>query len=1230
MYQNIPLNSPEFRHTAASLKQYDPKSVIPKVGALLTVPTLQANTVRLETLVHLAVANCHGSESVSKTQMSKWLNNYFENSKIANLEDPPEDVFVGNVGTFEGNRRIFNGIWHSNDYFVQVVIDILDDPETPSECRELLVPIFALLALSDSVAERLGLQRWHSEESVPGGTIELSSAARFDERARAVTFTIDELRAFGISRNMLEPFVLHNEQKRVLASERIGHSLLERHPLLFLGSDLVLTLPHAISPAIRRFVISALRKLGYLVAFSKELTRRQAREVQRDGLRELRGEIEALKAPAPHGVVPPLHSWLFRYDIDKYLHLVLLHDRIELLPVQGISSLMNYPFEQKNGLEKYLNQVSRHCMTFADFAEGMTMLVIGGLGRNFAMAFEEWPDQWLLSVLHIPDLLLLSTKPNRSLTRYLKCIKQREWIEHEIGDDFCSFSGDYNLYCYWRRQNYQLISPDQLEKTGSTTRIIGDFTSRFRKEARSLADPHVVQTSTGTYAPVMRLRMDASFESKRQRPVYASPVDLGAAKLAGVVESPRGPNWLVVRQRAGNENVQRFLSQVWDAFIDLHDILVFEIEKLYPNSIPGPVEIQLNLDDVIVPEDYIVPELGQSKGDPSVEVNFEQRSAEVKYPSDLLMNFQQPENTGERMFLKGIAEGIISLYLGTSEGIKEAAHEIIVGRVLRNSNIRVLHIFHTHPLDLLLERRNRDPIFLAEEDFVISKLGLSDGCTSNRRGTSIVSKDDCNAFLHRVVDKVWVRLRRRLKQYNRASVIRAALELHEAGLQDRDHWHRTARALFSLYGSTDDVHSIVQSRQSERMNVMVAARTVLEIAVCECPRRGGRPLSRWALDEILADAALLFLVATHSDAIRNDLITPTIELWANGEYSIDGSFHDAVIVPFASAYRREGIENAASDYSDLYRERFTNGRESLRGIFSSEFFTAFRTEFGLTPDDVVDAFVELMDLAFKKDSVVVETTLGRIRNSLATCNNLTADASEAFIRTFSLFHRPAWDQPPKGYEKHDLYPWRFSRRLSATVRPIFVFGKRDDDNAIFGISSLVNGCLYLLQKCEQGHLPQDFFSTERMRQYIGAVNDARGHAFTGWVADQMRERKWQVKTEIKMTEFGAPADLGDVDVLAWKSDGAIRLIECKRLTFARTIAEIANICKRFQGEAKDELAKHLRRVEWIRRNPQRLRDIVGFAPDPSRIDHRLITNTQVPMKYLDSLPMDPDKIGPLE
>ena len=115
-----------------------------------------------------------------------------------------------------------------------------------------------------------------------------------------------------------------------------------------------------------------------------------------------------------------------------------------------------------------------------------------------------------------------------------------------------------------------------------------------------------------------------------------------------------------------------------------------------------------------------------------------------------------------------------------------------------------------------------------------------------------------------------------------------------------------------------------------------------------------------------------------------------------------------------------------------------------------------------------------------------------------------------------------------------------------------------------------------------------------------------------------------------MTELGGSAEFGDVDVLAWKPSGEVQLIECKRLQLARTVAEVAEICCRFRGESKDELGKHVRRINWIKVNPTALARIVGFVPDPARIDDRLVTNTHVPMMYLSSLPIVADKIGPLK
>lgn len=697
-----------------------------------------------------------------------------------------------------------------------------------------------------------------------------------------------------------------------------------------------------------------------------------------------------------------------------------------------------------------------------------------------------------------------------------------------------------------------------------------------------------------------------------------------------MVETERGPSWLVVKPRNRTEPVLGFAYEVWRQFIDFFGELILEMEAICERVPADAIEIRLNLDDVVVPENYSDFRPPATPGRPGISVKLKQRSAEVKFPADLIRFFQQPENYGERMVLRSIGQALIALFQENSQEIEETVIETILDRLLGNSAIRLFHVFRVDPLQYLLSRQKIDPILSNLEDFAFAKLGLSAGCTAANSSIDITSRPECNRFLHMVVQKIHNRLRSHLQQFDRTSVIRSALEVCEAASQDRERWKRTSQALFAIYSATDDVQTVARQRELDRTNVSIAARTIIEFAICECPHSGGRKLSRWNLDALLADAMLLIEVAMHSDTVVHELMEPRITLQANGEYVTDRSFRQSVIDPFVAAYYREQFESVASNYAGFYRNTSPHLQPRNDEVFNSDFVNAFHAEFGLTPQDVSDGFSAFADLAIEYDSVVVETTLGDIKARLIASRGLSPDVCNRFIETFSIFHRPKWENPPPGFRKNDLFPWRYNRRLSASVKPILVFGEKDEDKVIFGAGTLASGCIHLLDRSEQGRLPQEFFSSREMKEYIGKVNDARGPDFARWVADQMRERLWQAKTEVKMTELGAPADLGDVDVLAWKSDGTIRLIECKRLTFARTIAEIANICRRFQGEAKDELAKHLRRVEWIGQNPQCLRNIVGFVPDPSFIDNRLVTNTQVPMKYMESLPIDPDKIGPLE
>ena len=197
------------------------------------------------------------------------------------------------------------------------------------------------------------------------------------------------------------------------------------------------------------------------------------------------------------------------------------------------------------------------------------------------------------------------------------------------------------------------------------------------------------------------------------------------------------------------------------------------------------------------------------------------------------------------------------------------------------------------------------------------------------------------------------------------------------------------------------------------------------------------------------------------------------------------------------------------------------------------------------------------------------------------------------------------------------------------MRPLFAFGLGDGDTALYGLGTLGQGFAHLLDRTERGHMPLEFFTSDAMRSYIGAVNHTRGREFAESVAETLRMDGWLARTAVNMTELGGSPELGDIDVLAWKPHATVQLIECKRLQLARTLAEIAEVCRRFRGEAKDELARHIRRVDWLRSNRRNLNAIVGFEVEQEAIDARVVTNTHVPLTYLKALPLPPAKIGPL-
>ena len=149
----------------------------------------------------------------------------------------------------------------------------------------------------------------------------------------------------------------------------------------------------------------------------------------------------------------------------------------------------------------------------------------------------------------------------------------------------------------------------------------------------------------------------------------------------------------------------------------------------------------------------------------------------------------------------------------------------------------------------------------------------------------------------------------------------------------------------------------------------------------------------------------------------------------------------------------------------------------------------------------------------------------------------------------------------------------------------------------------------------QGAFETEYFLKRRMREYCGSVNRKRGLDFNSAIGLIFAKEGWRVRTEVAMTELGAPARdaMGDVDVLAWR-DNVACICECKELLFARTIGEVADQLVRFRGKAGDDLDKHLRRVSFLERHTAELSRITGIGS--VRIVPLLVTSKLVPMQFV--------------
>ena len=1211
----VDLRSQPCRDVSQYLSGFKFKETVTITAGFLTLPRLSANSIRCETLVHLAVAYARGAKQPNRTTFKTVLNDLLGNTQVAMIEDPQEDVFVSNILTEHGDLRVFNALWEANDYFIQALIDIVTRYQVPDRLQQIKESCISLLKLSEEVASRSGLSRNSYEDSFDKESINVPRPDEYTSLSKRVTFTRDELDSLGASVESIQPFIISNDEIFGLKHSTVGNSILERKPIVEIDGSYILSIPSAVGIAIRYYFLSSCQEDGSLGAFSQLLANYQSDQLTGEILREFRGRYESI-TPELSVIenMPSMHALLLRDNSGNYLHAVILHDEIHQIIDEGMGSNHTPTEEQVDALGQFFHEVAEYCKSQDDFSSGLSLITHGGFGRGYNLGFEKWPDNWGFSAISLNDLILLCNSKNKPLEEFFQCIRQKRWMEDE-GVKLHNVNGDFNYFGFWKGCEYKCV-PDAIPVSESGfISLYTDFVFSLRRDLRTEGDKHSAKYIDGTWKRVERLTKDSFYVGMKRKQIYVSIDHLDNGDLNGLIESGFVDLWFGIEfeEEAGDRTT---IYEWWSSFIAAVEETLNYISSFVNVEDRYSLQVVIDFSDM-APRELIDLESHEKRG---ANIFWGANTCRIQLESNFMANFAQVNNTGEKLVLNLILYSLAEFLADKGSDINDYIDNAI-DHVLGDSAVRFVHIFRSYnSVDLLLHKVSRTPIFVDRKKTSFDRIRISKSLELFNQ--EIEGKSCCKAVLNRIVDEIWERIKVILSQVDRRSILSELVSLVNAIEQDRGQWNRTARAVHAIYSKHDDVIRLAHEREMDRSLASLCMRSLIEMSLSECPDNSGIPVNESIIADLLSLSSILVNTASDSDAIHWGLVAPKIIFNMNGTYIIPTEVMEELLLPYFSGHFGVQFSGAIDDYEELYNAKLVENSEVQEGVLGEEFDNALSAEYGLLAHQLIECWAEIIDLHVETSQPIIIMELEELICRIVEKRNLEADVVGRFFQAFTSYSRTKWSDPPEGFVFRDIAPWKFKRRLSCLVKPVLQL----NDNEVFLSLSLVRlGVGYFLDKAKDGEFNTEFFDSAVMRRYVGSMVDKRGADFTELVASKLESHGWFVRKEVLMTTMGAAQELGDIDVLAIKG-GSMLIIECKKLQMAKTISEIADVCNRFRGTEKDELRKHLNRVSWTVNNLDKVLQRLHSKENVLSVRNALLTSTEMPMKYKKGLPISSEDI----
>ena len=1178
----------------SSLKKFSFSLVAQALAGLLTRPENQTATARIEVLIHLAALTCRGVKRPGRQQLNNWLNVHLLKEPITQFEGPVEDVFVSNVEARFGNARLFAGRWHNNGEYVQACIEALLKIADRAWAQEALTHVMALLRVSEAVAERAGITRNSRTASQPWDPIAFSVLNLRDSRGR-VSFSNDQLSAIGVDPNDLEPFVLQREHADMLIGQSIGHTALERRPLVRTGSGITVALPTAIGAAVRRFVIERAKAKGELQPLQSTFHLVQFSEIFLLGRADWSvGYVNGVDAILDND----MREFVGTFDDGGYVHLLYVPDDFEEIAEDGLAK----PHKLKDAVRDRMQQRAAQLAGEQDYQRGLTVLVHGGIGREFSPVLGEFPSGWHQLCISAPDFMFLGLESDWTAIRAWKLLQQVDDLKGK-GVFFPTLRGFLNLAAFAYYGGFELV-PQNMGL--DPIYLHNDLILPLRHRVRTALDRHAAIAPDGeSWVGVQRETTAGHFGAPQGRPVFFSYGHRAHRQLLGCIETAARPWWVYCAELPESGWHHGLTLNILELVLNWLVRLAPAIEERLVMLPPGPVTYRLRFPHI---ETIRQNEIAEHETSEAPAVAVEDGVITIDCTPRYLHSFLSPGNLGDRLMLTVLVRGA-HLLCGQPVPSDTVVNEV-VGAVIESESARFLKLTPARtPQDMIYDAAGLPELrVLAPEDWAWSRLNLA------RRAGRLsapgpLPPERSRAILNTAVDCVWKRVRSRLDGLSRESVIERSLLNFVASQKKHRDGLRSMAAQDALY-DREQVQDVSGEHAARRDAASLASRIIAEMALCASPYGAGATCTWVDLDFLIAEVSTLLECAGQSDALRYGLLAEQPIMHANGSFGF-----------VASTPRWPGLlrkERWTRTFRDVAIDDAASLESSADGqVADPGFEVAFVAEFGLSTEQYAKFVLHLTLEALQQNIAHLWLQRSGVLKRLRRAGVVNA---EGVYEALALAPRARWDEKkPNNAKPRDWYPWRYNRRLSVLRRPLVQLSL-EDDPAVLVMPSIVAHTLDYLQQAAFGRLPEELFDSQEMVSCIGRAADRIGSEFTRKVATRFSQLGWKTRREVKLTQLGGGSVHGDIDVLAWRpATGVVYLVECKNLRFDRTWSEIGERLTEYatgtvEGK-RTRLQRHLDRISFLKSNPDRLLRLTNIPVERLQIRSALVTEQLAPMQF---------------